>query len=454
MERHRTGPLQAGKRIYGFVLPIEIRDDLSIRTMLSAIGFALCALMVGSLSSVGELLTAGLFSLLVCIASYRAHPHLRAPRTPRGNAPEGVVPRNDTPVPLPQLRQGGAARRHDVAGTLPRPLPEGLSPSYGIAILDRDNCIVWCNESAAAHLGIDAQHDIGRPICTLVRHPAFVAYMAAGNFSKSLRMQARESGGPILSVQFVPYVASGWLLLTRNVARAARMESARRECIANVSHELRTPLTVLVGFLETVRELKLDHRLSREYLDLMEEQCKRMQRIIADLLQLSTLESAPEPSGDKRVGVSRLLARIQTEAEAVSGARHDIVLQTDDGFDLLGAESEIASAFGNLASNAVRYTPPGGVVRLVWRASLAGAEFTVEDTGVGIEKKHLPRVTERFYRVDRDSSRHSGGTGLGLAIVKHALARHQAALEIESEPGKGSRFTARFPAHRVVRVPV
>ena len=233
--------------------------------------------------------------------------------------------------------------------------------------------------------------------------------------------------------------------------RAARLEAVRRECIANVSHELRTPLTVLVGFLETVRELKLDPRLSRDYLDRMEEQCKRMQRIIEDLLQLSTLESAAEPP-DERINVTRLLARIHTEAEVLSAGRHRIELEADAGFDLLGAESEIASVFGNLVSNAIRYTAPGGVVRLVWHASLAGAEFVVEDTGVGIEKEHIPRLTERFYRVDRERSRHTGGTGLGLAIVKHALSRHHATLGIESEPGKGSRFTARFPAHRVKAV--
>jgi len=332
------------------------------------------------------------------------------------------------------------------------PMPEGLPLSYGLSILDREYRIVWCNDTAAAHFEIDAQHDMHRPIATLVRHPSLAAYLAAGNFSKSLRMQMTDGDGPILSVQFVPYVASGWLLLSRNVARAARLEAVRRECIANVSHELRTPLTVLVGFLETVRELKLDPRLSRDYLDRMEEQCRRMQRIIEDLLQLSTLEAAPEPPADERVDVGRLLDRISAETKMLSAGRHQIVLDAEDGFDLLGAENEIASTFGNLVSNAVRYTEPGGTVRLVWRASPAGAEFAVEDTGVGIEKEHIPRLTERFYRVDRECSRHTGGTGLGLAIVKNALNRHQAGLDIESEPGKGSRFTARFPAHRVVMV--
>ncbi|MBI3043031.1 MAG: phosphate regulon sensor histidine kinase PhoR [Betaproteobacteria bacterium] len=431
-------------------------NDPLITTLLPVTVLALSALAVGFLSSAGELLAAGLLCLLACMASYRGHPYQRSRPSPGPPALEMDVQRIPAVDPSPRPQRGVAAQRRDPIRSLPRPLPEGLSSYYGIAILDRDHCIVWCNDAAAAHFGIDARQDIGRPISVLIRHPSFVAYMAAGSFSKSLRMQAKEGEGPILSVQFVPYVASGWLLLTRIVTRSARIESARRECIANVSHELRTPLTVLVGFLETVRGLKLDHQVSRDYLDLMEEQCKRMQRIIADLLQLSTLESAPEPSGDERVNVGKLLIRIQSEAEALSGARHRIVLEAGDGFNLLGAENEIASVFGNLASNAVRYTAPGGIVRLTWRASLAGAEFTVEDTGIGIEKRHIPRLTERFYRVDRGHSRHSGGTGLGLAIVKHALLRHQAALEIESEPGKGSRFTARFPAHRVIaaKIPI
>jgi two-component system phosphate regulon sensor histidine kinase PhoR len=360
---------------------------------------------------------------------------------------------------LPRVRAPGVAgdlatiRRDDpLSARAPaRPLPEALALSHGATILDRDFCIVWCNDAAAAHFGIEVLKDVGRPITHVFRHPSLLECVAAGEFGKSLRIRLAGNDGPILSVQFVPYVASGWLLLSRIVARAGRLEPEERECIAVASHELRTPLTVMAGFLEMVRELKLDPGLSREYLDLMEAQCARMQRIVTDLLQLSTLESAAAPPADAPVSVGEMLARIRAEAEVLSAGRHRIVLDRDDGFDLLGSESEIASAFGNLASNAVRYTPAGGVVRLIWRAAPGGAEFTVEDTGIGIAKSHIPRLTERFYRVDRERSRRAGGTGLGLAIVKHALLRHQAALEIESEPGKGSRFTARFPAHRVTR---
>ena len=371
-----------------------------------------------------------------------------APR--RGGAAEAVIGSSqDACAPPREPERAWTGRRGEPDRTFPCALPEGLPRSYGMAILDREHRLLWCNDMGAAHLAIDGRKDGGRPLAELVRHPSLAAYLADGDFSKSLRLRPADAGGTILSLQFVPYAAFGWLLLSRNVERAARLEIMRRECIANVSHELRAPLTVLVGFLETLRGLKPDATLSRDCLDRMEEQCGRMQRIIEDLLRLSTLESAPEPSRDERVGIDGLLARVCAEAEALSAGRHRIVLDAEGGFDLLGAGNEIASAFGNLASNAVRYTEPGGTVRLAWRASFNGAEFAVEDTGVGIAKEHIPRVTERFYRVDRDHSRHSGGTGLGLAIVKDVLARHQATLEIESEPGKGSRFRAKFPAHRV-----
>jgi two-component system, OmpR family, phosphate regulon sensor histidine kinase PhoR len=220
--------------------------------------------------------------------------------------------------------------------------------------------------------------------------------------------------------------------------------------VANVSHELRTPLTVLSGFLETVRELDLDPERTRNYLALMSGQAARMQRIIEDLLELSSLESAPAAQPHARVPVGPLLARILAEAEVLSAGRHRVTLEMEGQHDLFGAEAELASAFGNIAGNAIRYTPEGGAVRLIWRGTDDGATFAVEDNGIGIAPEQLPRLTERFYRVDRSRSRETGGTGLGLAIVKHALARHDARLEIESEPGKGSRFSARFPARRLV----
>jgi two-component system phosphate regulon sensor histidine kinase PhoR len=195
--------------------------------------------------------------------------------------------------------------------------------------------------------------------------------------------------------------------------------------------------------------LKLDPQRQRDYIGMMQEQASRMQRIIEDLLTLSALDSAPPATADRQIAIQPFLARLKADAEALSAGRHTIRMQFEQTADLLGVESELASAFGNLVSNAIRYTPAGGMVTLAWRESDEGARFSVEDTGIGIESDHIPRLTERFYRVDRSRSRETGGTGLGLAIAKHALARHDATLEIESTPGKGSRFSARFPARRL-----
>ncbi len=320
----------------------------------------------------------------------------------------------------------------------------------GVVILDGNNRVEWCNDRAETYLGIDRRVDAGRPIVNLLRDPEFVRYVDAGAFSDAIRMRPARNASLALSLKLIAYGQHRKLLLCRDVTQEEKVETMRRDFVANVSHELRTPLTVLSGFLETVRELKLDPERTRKYLDLMTGQASRMQRIIEDLLELSSLESAPAPQRDERVRVAPLLAHTRAEAEALSAGRHRISLQAEGDFDLAGAESELSSAFGNLAGNAVNYTPPGGEVRLVWKASAEGATFSVEDTGIGIAADQIPRLTERFYRVDRSRSRETGGTGLGLAIVKHALARHDARLEIESKPGKGSRFTARFPARRLV----
>jgi two-component system, OmpR family, phosphate regulon sensor histidine kinase PhoR len=395
-----------------------------------------------------SLLTLALLGLLFLHAR---HLHLLqrwASRSLTESVPEGSGAWEEVFTLLYHRQRAEIAERRKLAHSLARSRQAGRALPYGVAILDSEYRIVWCNDSCESHFGIDAEADIGQPITYLVRQPEFVEYLAAEDFSKPIQLTGRD--GLVLSVQFVPYVDSQRLLLSRDITQGTRLETMRRDFVANVSHELRTPLTVLVGFLETVRELKLDPQRSRDYLNLMAEQSRRMQRIIDDLLTLSALESAPEPPREERVDVALLLSRIHSEAGALSAGRQRITLDAEPGFDLLGAESEIASAFGNLASNAVRYTPAGGEVRLIWRDSPKGAEFTVEDTGVGIDAEHIPRLTERFYRVDRGRSRETGGTGLGLAIVKHALARHQATLEIESTPGSGSRFTAKFPARRVV----
>ena len=340
-----------------------------------------------------------------------------------------------------------AGRRHGaLADALERFREAAAALPDGVTILGPKNAIEWCNDTAARHLGLDARADIGQPIGNLVRDPAFVEYMQSAKPAGARQLRLGET---LFSLQLVPYAEGRKLLLSRDITQAERIEAMRRDFVANVSHELRTPLTVLVGFLETVRELKLSPERMRDYAGMMEEQANRMQRIINDLLTLSQLESAPPPAREP-VELAPLLERVHRDALALSAGRHTISLSAQPGFSLLGSESELASAFGNLVTNAVRYTPAGGEVLLTWQAGKDGARFSVQDTGVGIPAEHLPRLTERFYRVDRSRSRESGGTGLGLAIVKHALARHDATLEIKSTPGKGSCFTVRFPASRLV----
>jgi len=422
------------------------------RTALAVFLFGSLALIAGLLAGATwgwSLLTLGLASLLAHHVRHLAKLRAWASGTLSESVPEGIGTWEEVFTLLYRRRRAEVSQRQHLARLLARSRQAGRALPYGVTILDAENRILWCNDSAEAHFGVSAEEDRGQPITNLVRQPEFVEYVAGGDFSKPLQLRTIRSDGLVLSIQLVPYVESQLLLLSRDITQFSRIETMRRDFVANVSHELRTPLTVLVGFLETIKELKLDPERSRDYLNLMAEQSRRMQRIIDDLLTLSTLEAAPEPPQDERVAVASLLARVRSEAEALSAGRHSVLLEAEPGFDLLGAETEIASAFGNLVSNAVRYTPAGGEVRLVWRASAKGAQFTVEDTGPGIEAEHIPRLTERFYRVDRGRSRETGGTGLGLAIVKHALARHQAVLEIESTPGKGSRFTARFPARRL-----
>jgi two-component system phosphate regulon sensor histidine kinase PhoR len=366
--------------------------------------------------------------------------------------PEGGGAWSDVFEALYRRERDGAERERELARALASFRETVQAFPDGVVVLDSANQIVWGNVAAERHFGLDLAADAGRPISNLVREPDFVAYLAAGDFARRLSLRSPR-GDRVVSATLIPYGESQKLLHSRDVTQAERVEAVRRDFVANVSHELRTPLTVLVGFLETVRELNLEPAQRRDYLNLMETQSRRMQHIVEDLLTLSGLESAPPAPTDERIVVTGLLERLHAETEALSAGRHRVLLEIRAGFDLLGAEAEIASAFSNLASNAVRYTPEGGEVRLAWDAAAEGATFTVADTGIGIPPEHIPRLTERFYRVDRSRSRETGGTGLGLAIVKHALTRHDATLEIQSTPGTGSRFIVHFPARRLARAP-
>jgi len=319
----------------------------------------------------------------------------------------------------------------------------------GVLLLDGADQIEWCNTRAAEHFGLDPKRDRRQRVTNLIRSPEFVAYLQGGEYDEPLTLHPLRGPGS-LQVLIRPYDDDLKLVLSQDLTERERAEQMRRDFVANVSHEIRTPLTVLAGFLETLRNLPLSEVERKRVMALMSQQATRMGNLVADLLTLARLEGSPRPGGDRWVSVDSLLHRVEAEARALSAGRHVIVVAAAAGAQVAGDEGELQSALGNLASNAVRYTPEGGTIEVAWRvAEHGGGEIAVSDTGPGIARVHLPRLTERFYRVDGSRSRESGGTGLGLAIVKHVMQRHGGELDIASEPGKGSTFRLVFPAPRV-----
>ncbi|VWX63622.1 sensory histidine kinase in two-component regulatory system with PhoB [Burkholderiales bacterium 8X] len=329
----------------------------------------------------------------------------------------------------------------------------------GVVLIDAQGRIEWCNQTAAAQLGIDAERDLLQHLINLVRDPAFVAYLASWNYSRDVVIDApspsqMQRGQPArLSVQVHPYAGNRRMLLTRDITALEQAEAMRRDFVANVSHEIRTPLTVLAGFVETLQNLPLEAEERLRYLGLMAQQSHRMETLVNDLLTLSRLEGSAAPPLSSWTRVRALLAQCEEEARGLSGRLtqpHRLTFSAEDDSEIAGAATELQSAMSNLVSNAIRYTPGGGNVTVIWRILPDGrGEFSVQDSGPGVAPEHIPRLTERFYRVDRSRSRETGGTGLGLAIVKHVAQRHAVELRIESELGKGSRFALCFPAARV-----
>jgi two-component system phosphate regulon sensor histidine kinase PhoR len=323
----------------------------------------------------------------------------------------------------------------------------------GVMILDGHRAIEWMNLQAEACLGLKGSVDTGSRITHLLREPEFLEYLDSPDHrGVPLELHTQRNPGRTLQVQAAPFAAGRTLLLVRDVTQLQKLATMRRDFVANVSHELKTPLTVTLGFVETAQEALADTPPQEiaHYLQTAIEQARRMQQLIDDLLTLSSLETDSPPPLEDPVDVAALLIDIRGEVEALSAGRHRITLENQGPRGLLGSARELRSAFANLAGNAVRYTPDGGEIVLRWSAEgQTGGRFSVRDSGIGIAREHLPRLTERFYRVDRGRSREAGGTGLGLAIVKHVLERHQAVLQIESEQGHGSTFSAVFPPHRV-----
>jgi two-component system phosphate regulon sensor histidine kinase PhoR len=322
--------------------------------------------------------------------------------------------------------------------------------SDGGIILNAENEIVWFNPAATRLLGLDPATDVGNRLDNFMRHPDFVAYLAHPTAEPvTVPSPKHESGW--LTAQILPYGKDQRLAIVRDITREIKLERMRRDFVANASHELRSPLTVISGYLDALAEDEAMPASWRGPIDEMQRQADRMTRILRDLIELSRLESSSEKhASHEAVDVCGMLKLIAREFQSWGGEHPPVSLTLETDAALLGSESELHSIFHNLVSNAVRFTPPTGTVKIYWKADADGATFEVVDTGIGIAEEQIPRITERFYRVDPGRSRASGGTGLGLAIVKHALQRHDSTLNIRSREGEGSTFSCRFPLRRLV----
>jgi two-component system phosphate regulon sensor histidine kinase PhoR len=364
---------------------------------------------------------------------------------------------------LEKQMRGRQGAQQKVAADLEQMLEATLNLPDGVVILDDNNRIIWLNIAAARLLGLSQTRDSGQFLLYLLRNSRFSEWLQHEDFSQTLTLHSPVAQQIDLSLQLIPLPRKQKMLVARDITDIARVEAMRRDFVANVSHELRTPITVIVGFLEAFEDMPdvakpPDPEQFRKHIPLMREQSDRIRRLVDDLLTLARLESQPETK-DETVDMVSLTQRLAREAESMSQGKHQIELLIASQARLIGNSQELYSALANLVTNAVRYTPANGLIRIRWGA-LEGREkpngehtFSVQDSGEGIEPQHIPRLTERFYRVDQGRSRATGGTGLGLAIAKHVLQRHQARLKIESTVGKGSTFTALFPQERVIPAP-
>ncbi|GGU48985.1 PAS domain-containing sensor histidine kinase [Pseudomonas laurentiana] len=315
-----------------------------------------------------------------------------------------------------------------------------------VIMLDSDGNLEWWNRAAETLLGLKTPQDSGQPVTNLVRHPRFKEYFEQENYLEPLEIPSPINDRLRVQLHITRYGNNEHLMLVRDVTRIHQLEQMRKDFVANVSHELRTPLTVIAGYLETLLDNVEDvnPRWVRA-LQQMQQQGGRMQTLLNDLLLLAKLEATDYPSDNQPVSINTLLQSIKSDAKALSGQRNqNITLETEGDVYLKGSEAELRSAFSNLIFNAVKYTQDGGQIRIRWWSDAQGAHLSVQDSGIGIDPKHLPRLTERFYRVDSSRASNTGGTGLGLAIVKHVLLRHRGRLEISSVLGHGSTFTCHF----------
>jgi len=426
----------------GLVLPAALAAVTLVVLAAAGAGWALAVLAVGALA----LLVYHLVNI------QRVLDWARGPLD--ADAPDGTGIWADVFSAIHRRVRTRKAYQRDLRTVIERFRGAAEAMPDGVVALDEGNRVKWANARAIGQLGLDLAKDRNQPIANIVRAPEFVRYLESGDHGEAIVVRAPVDDRRHLAVQVVAFAVAEKLLVSRDVTEVEAVARMRRDFIANVSHELKTPLTVIAGFVETLQDLDLDARQRARFLQLMREQADSMKRLVQDLLTLSALESENNPVADEPFAAAPLLEQVAADARSLSHDQHAIDVDVLDAATVVGSRDELASAFSNLVSNAVRYTPAGGRIRLGWRVEPDGrGAFSVTDTGIGIAAEHVPRLTERFYRVDRSRSRATGGTGLGLAIVKHVLLRHQADLEIASEPGKGSTFTVRLPAARVRPIP-
>ena len=342
-----------------------------------------------------------------------------------------------------QRRNSGARNR--LQSVIARIQSSTAALKDAVVMLDSRGNLEWWNPAAESLLGLKSNQDTGQPITNLLRHPRFAEYFRTGDFREPLELASPANEQLQLHFQITVFGNNDHLLVVRDVTRIHLLDPMRKDFVSNVSHELRTPLTVIIGYLETL--LEHTEQLSPRWLRAMQQmhgQADRMQLLLNDLLLLARLEASEFPAETTPVAIDLLLQQILHDARSLSAGQHQITLEVSPGSQLKGSEAELHSAFSNLVFNAVKYTPAEGSIGIRWWSDSLGAHLTVEDSGIGIEARHLPRLAERFYRVDASRSSSTGGTGLGLAIVKHVLMRHHGRLDVRSSPGFGSSFSCHF----------
>jgi len=350
---------------------------------------------------------------------------------------------------LHQMQLRNKKRRRELGSLIKRFRSGAESLPDAVVLTTEEGVIFWCNGLAQQLLGLRWPDDNGQNILNLLRYPEFTQYLKQQAFAKPLNLVLNN--GRHLEIRVMPYSEQQLLMVARDVTQMHQLEGARRNFFANVSHELRTPLTVLQGYLEMMQEQTLSGATREKALHTMREQTSRMEGLVKQLLTLSKIEASPIHTPNEVIDVPMMLRVVEREAQTLSQQRQTIEFHVDNSMKVLGSDEQMRSAISNLVYNAVNHTPPATHIIVSWQRVASGVEFSVEDNGPGISAEHIPRLTERFYRVDKARSRQTGGSGLGLAIVKHAVNHHDSRLEITSEPGKGTRFSFTLPERLIAK---